>query len=83
MIELDIARGELLHAFFYSKSYMIHLSLSGHVYFFGYKSSASNLNSKIKGTQHAAYHSYVSKIFKLKETIEIQLVRPTGVCGKV
>ena len=38
---------------------------------------------EVKVTQHAAQWSYGSKYSKLKKTIEIQLVRPTEVCGKV
>ena len=34
-------------------------------------------------TQHAAQWSYGTKYSKLKKTIEIQLVRPAEVCGKV
>ena len=37
----------------------------------------------VKGTQHTAKWLYGLNIFKLKKTIEIQLVRPTEVCGKV
>ena len=37
----------------------------------------------VKGTKHAAKWSYRSKSFKLKKTIEIQLVGPTVVHGKV
>ena len=34
-------------------------------------------------TQHAAQWPYQSELFKLKQNIEIQLVRPTELCGKV
>ena len=34
-------------------------------------------------TQQAAKWSYGSTFLKLKKTMEIQLVRPTEVCGKV
>ena len=37
----------------------------------------------IKGTQHAAQWSNESKYSKLKFFLEIQLVRPTKVCGSI
>ena len=40
------------------------------------------LRQNIKETQCAAYWSWV-KICQAEKTIEIQLVRPTEVCGKV
>ena len=39
--------------------------------------------SLLKVTQHAAWWSDESKYSKPKKNIEIQLVRPTEVCGEV